>query len=399
MAEGGNTQGDPQGSQRGRPSHEVDSREVQFLLSKGFTKTKIAEILGVSRQTLYNKISTWGQSQFLKYSAISDASLDLKVRDIKTTHPNDGEVMLAGHLMSQGIRVQRAKLRASLHRVDPAGTAERRSVAVRRRVYHVDAANDVWHIDGNHKLIRWRMVVHGGIDGYSRLITFLQCHTDNRAESVLSAFMNGAQRYGFPRKVRTDHGGENIEVWRTMMNEHSSDRCVITGSSTHNERIERLWRDVHRSVIVTFANTFRQLEADQQLDHLNEVDIYCLHSTYVPCIKQSLEAFAEAWNNHAISTEHNATPQQLFLTSSLEGTSEQTESDSETSDTESSARDFPTNDAVPVPRCSFQPCVQLQCDIDEALQNCADDAKSRYLAKIEVCGRHLLTYCNDCNDH
>ena len=54
--------------------------------------------------------------------------------------------------MSQRIRVQRAKLRASV-RVDPVETAER-SVAVRRRVYHVDAANDVWHIDGNHKLIR-----------------------------------------------------------------------------------------------------------------------------------------------------------------------------------------------------------------------------------------------------
>ena len=61
--------------------------------------------------------------------------------------------MLAGHLLSQGIQVQREKLRASIHRVDPTGTAERRSVAVRRRVYHVDAANDAWHIDGNHKLI------------------------------------------------------------------------------------------------------------------------------------------------------------------------------------------------------------------------------------------------------
>ena len=62
--------------------------------------------------------------------------------------------MLAGHLLSQGIRVQREKLRASIYCVDPTGTAERRGVAVRRRVYHVDAANDVWHIDGNHMLIR-----------------------------------------------------------------------------------------------------------------------------------------------------------------------------------------------------------------------------------------------------
>ena len=58
--------------------------------------------------------------------------------------------MLAGHLLSQGIQVQREKLRASIYCVDP----ERRGVAVRRRVYHVDAANDVWHIDGNHMLIR-----------------------------------------------------------------------------------------------------------------------------------------------------------------------------------------------------------------------------------------------------
>ena len=49
--------------------------------------------------------------------------------------------------------VQREKLGESIHRVDPTVTTERRSVAVRRRVYHVDAANDVWYIDGNHKLI------------------------------------------------------------------------------------------------------------------------------------------------------------------------------------------------------------------------------------------------------
>ena len=52
--------------QRGRPSTEVDAEEVQFLLSKGFTKSKIPDILGVSRQTLYNRISTWGPEQFYK---------------------------------------------------------------------------------------------------------------------------------------------------------------------------------------------------------------------------------------------------------------------------------------------------------------------------------------------
>lgn len=67
--------------------------------------------------------------------------------------------------------------------------AERRSVVVRRRVYHVDASSDVWHIDGNHKLIRWWMVVHGGVDRYLHLITYFRCHTDSRSEFVLTERM------------------------------------------------------------------------------------------------------------------------------------------------------------------------------------------------------------------
>ena len=96
--------------------------------------------------------------------------------------------MITGHLLHKGIHVPRRRVRASIHRVDPEAVAERKSKAIRRRVYHVPHPNDVWHIDSNHKLIKWRFVVHGGIDGYSRVITFLKCHTNNRADTVLSFF-------------------------------------------------------------------------------------------------------------------------------------------------------------------------------------------------------------------
>ena len=43
-----------------------------------------------------------------------------------------------------------------------------------RRVYSVPGSNYLWHIDGNHKMICYRLVVHGGIDGFSRLITYLK---------------------------------------------------------------------------------------------------------------------------------------------------------------------------------------------------------------------------------
>ena len=59
MAEGRSSPGLLQENefQRGRPSTEVDAEEVQFLLSKEvqflLSKSRIPDILGVSRQTLY----------------------------------------------------------------------------------------------------------------------------------------------------------------------------------------------------------------------------------------------------------------------------------------------------------------------------------------------------------
>ena len=36
----------------------------------------------------------------------------------------------------------------------------------------------------------WNIVIHGGIDDYSRLITYLRVSTNNLASTVLSAFKN-----------------------------------------------------------------------------------------------------------------------------------------------------------------------------------------------------------------
>ena len=130
---------------------------------------------------------------------------------------------------------------------------------------------------------------------------------NNRAASVFDAFIAAVRVHGLPSRVRSDLGGENVEVWRYMVEEHSSDFAVITGSSTHNQCIERMWRDYFRSVGVHFSDTFRMLEDDGKLDSLNEVDLYCLHYIYLPRINSALQAFVESWNNHSISTERNHT--------------------------------------------------------------------------------------------
>lgn len=48
------------------------------------------------------------------------------------------------------------------------------------------------------------MVIHGGIDGFTRIPVFLKCSTNNRAETVLDAFLKATQEYGLPSRVRSD---------------------------------------------------------------------------------------------------------------------------------------------------------------------------------------------------
>ena len=121
----------------------------------------------------------------------------------------------------------------------------------------------MWHIDSHHSLIRWGFVLHGAIDGYSRLITFLQCSTNNKAETAVSLFEQALEIYGLPSRVRTDKGGENTLIWRKMIELRGEGRgSYIAASSVHNQRIERLWRDVWNYVCSQFYYIFQAMEAE-----------------------------------------------------------------------------------------------------------------------------------------
>ena len=72
-----------------------------------------------------------------------------------------------------GINVQRDRISQALRAIHPIETANRLLQGTARRKYSVPNPNSLWHIDGNHKLIGWKFVIHGGIDGFSRMLVFL----------------------------------------------------------------------------------------------------------------------------------------------------------------------------------------------------------------------------------
>ena len=250
----------------------------------------------------------------ITYIPLSDHQLDDIIRGIKANHPNDGEVRMHDHLLRIGLRVTCAALRNSIHHVDHAGVEARFLTTVHRLIYSVPHPNYIWHMDGHHKLIWWRFVIHASIDGFSRTITYLSCADNNRALTVLNAFQRGVLQYVLPDHVRSDYGGENVAVWRFMIANHALDfSCVLSGSSVHNEQIERLWHDIHRCIGTTFATLFREIEHRGILDSTNEVDIYCLHYVFKPRISKCITEFKDSWNSHSLSSEGNMSPNQLFL--------------------------------------------------------------------------------------
>lgn len=279
---------------RGRPRILISEDQLHFYVEHGLKVCDIARLFGCSRRTIERRMHEYGIRRESRYSSISDDQLADILGNMLLLQPNIGENSISGALRAQGIIVQRYRVRETLLAVDPDGIQSRRRRILRRREYHVPRSNALWHVDSHHKLIRWRMVVHGGIDGYSRVVTYLKVAPDNTAVTAFGAFLEGVERYGLPSRVRSDHGGENVMIAEYMIRSRGSGRgSMITGRSVHNQRIERLWRDVFSACVSYFYFLFRAMEAEFILDPDNTVDLVALHYVFLPIVQRQLDCFRE----------------------------------------------------------------------------------------------------------
>jgi len=150
----------------GRPGYYIPKEVLVELRGLNFSWCKILKCFGVSRWTVMRRVEEYGLTTLQKFSIISDERIDDIIKGYISRHGSTtGEPFMSGYFRSLGLHIQRSRIRAALNRVDPHNTVLRWGTLVSRRRYFVPWPNSLWHIDGQHSLIRWKFVIHGCCDG------------------------------------------------------------------------------------------------------------------------------------------------------------------------------------------------------------------------------------------
>ncbi|KAG6837599.1 hypothetical protein H0H93_007013 [Arthromyces matolae] len=333
----------------GRPRIDIQPDDLAQLHTGRVPHSQIAALYGCNERTIRRRlvdyeISRPGPPVYTEYedengtlqrrytpgvsadlSMLSDQELDAVILEIYEQFPSFGRRMIDGYLMSLGHRVPRQRIIDSYARVVGPTTATFAPRRIQRRVYSVPGPNSLWHHDGQHEiilkrnpsgLIRWKIVIHAFIDGFSRLLLGARAHNNNRADTVLRLFEDIAEVFGYPSRVRGDHGTENLLVAARMEEVRGSGRgSYIWGRSVHNIRIERLWVDVTRGVGKKWKDFFRHLEVHDGLNVDIDAHIWLVHYLFLDAINDDLKAWAEIWNHHVLARrgELHRSPREMYM--------------------------------------------------------------------------------------
>ena len=73
-------------SGRGRPSFDIPPAILEELRGLGFTWTRIAKMLNVSRSTIHSRVTDHGLEGLSKFSDITDVELDHVIEDYISRH-------------------------------------------------------------------------------------------------------------------------------------------------------------------------------------------------------------------------------------------------------------------------------------------------------------------------
>ncbi|KAL7277449.1 hypothetical protein ACG7TL_009311 [Trametes sanguinea] len=248
-------------------------------------------------------------------STLTDDELDRAIANILSIFPNFGRRMIVGHLCAHGHYVPEQRVAATYVRVRGAPAIFGRRIIIRKK-YQVAGPNSLVYHDGQHGLIHGKFVTHCFIDGYAHFVTGIRVHTNNRADSVLSLFLESIAEHGIPSHVCGNHGTENIRVAEWMETNRGLNRgSYIWGRSVHNTRIEHLWYDVTQGSGAKWKSFLLKLERSHGLDADRPAHIWLVHHLFLNALNADVQEWASTWNAHRlhITGEQAVSPRELFM--------------------------------------------------------------------------------------
>jgi len=220
--------------------------------------------------------------------------------------------------LKYGVQVSKEATRLALLNVDPEGVQRRRTNAIKRRVYDSKGPGDIYHIDGNDKLKKWGICIHGGIDGFSRKLLWLKASTtNNNPVAIAHYYIQSLEANGFsPKILRMDKGTENTYCEKIQTFLTNDDESFIYAKSTHNQRIEAFWSRLKKFRLSWWIDFFKNMEKNKiyksQLESHQEVLIFC----FLPIVQNELNEFYQTWNRRNIRQSASALggrPEILFV--------------------------------------------------------------------------------------
>lgn len=282
--------------------------DLAYLQQLGYSRLDMAGYYQVSESTTKRWCMAAGVLK-RKRPQIDDTTLSELLRTIKAgIGKNWGWRLVMGYLSSCGYDVTCARLKAAM----PKRLVRVGHSTTRVKQYKVKGPNALWHVDGNHKLKEWGFYIHGCIDGGTSFVHYLRLSDRNTSAVALQPYVEACEKYQGCSRVRLDAGSENVDIARYQLLVRGEGRgSVLIGPSVHNQRIERLWRDVREGVLDRFRGLFSTMRNELFIwDDCSTLDRHCLFWVFKGVIQSSLDVFQDTWNNHHI--HRKGTPQNLY---------------------------------------------------------------------------------------
>jgi len=223
--------------------------------------------IDISLRTLKRKLKQLGLYKRINYTPMNIVREYLE-NCILGSNQLHGYKWMHQKCIGVGFVVKQETVRNLLKIIDPEGVEIRSRKRLRRRQYYNPGPNYTWHTDCYDKLKPYGISISGCIDGFSRLILWLEAApscSDPRA--IGSFYLNTVEALrGCPITLRFDKGTENrhIEQFQQFLRRNNTSRrpSFLYGTSPSNQRIESWWSILRKHFTQFWMDVFCQLKDD-----------------------------------------------------------------------------------------------------------------------------------------